>query len=62
MSSNKMSVMSEPKIVALVLSKLSRTQMFDSGNQTERSYGCQISIADPKQLTENIHQCHTCDD
>ena len=61
MRSNKMSTMSELTTLTLVVSKLSTTQMFASGNQTERSYGCQISIADPRQFTENIHQCYTCD-
>ena len=35
--------------MTLVFSKLSKTQVFATGDQTERSYGCQISIADPKQ-------------
>ena len=41
--SNKMSTMSELTTLALVLSKLSKAQVFASGDQTERSYSCQIS-------------------
>ena len=63
MRSNKTSTMSEPKTLMLVDSKLSKTQVFATGDQTERSYGFQISIVDSKKVdtAENIHQCHTCD-
>ena len=43
MRSNKMSTMSELTTLALVLSKLSKAQVSASGDQAERSYGCQIS-------------------
>jgi len=42
--SNKMSVMSEPSTLAFVVSKLSKAQVFATGDQTERSYGFQMSI------------------
>lgn len=42
-----MSVVSEPKILALVVSKLSMSQVFATGDQAERIYGFQMSIADP---------------
>jgi hypothetical protein len=51
MRSNKMSVVSEPKMLALVVSKLSKAQVTASGDQAERSYGFQMSIAGPKQST-----------
>lgn len=47
MTSNKMSVVSEPKILYLVISKLSKAQVFSTGDQAERSYSFQMSIANP---------------
>jgi len=44
-----MSVVSEPKILALVDSRLSIAQVDASGDQAERSYSFQMSIAGPKQ-------------
>jgi hypothetical protein len=51
MTSNRISVLSEPKMLALVVSKLSKAQVDASGDQAERSYSFQLSIADPNQLT-----------
>ena len=47
MRSNPMSETNETIIVDIVLSKLTRTQVFASGDHAERSYGCQISRAGP---------------
>jgi hypothetical protein len=43
--------MSELITAGLVISKLSKAQEFASGDHVERIYGCQISLAGPKQLT-----------
>jgi hypothetical protein len=49
MKSKAMSVVSEPITVGLVVSKLSRAQVFSSGDHVERSYVCQVSLAGSKQ-------------
>jgi hypothetical protein len=43
MRSNTMSETSEPITVGLELFKLIMTQLFVSGDQVERIYGCQVS-------------------
>lgn len=48
MRSNKTSEKSEARIVGLVLSKLSRAQVFAWGDHVERSYGFQVKQAGPK--------------
>ena len=42
--------MSEQKMLALVVSKLSKAQVSASGDQAERSYGLQMSIAGLKTV------------
>lgn len=51
MRSNTTSVISELTTLGVVTSALSRTQVLCSDDHVERSYGCQISLANPKQLT-----------
>lgn len=61
MTSNKTSVTSEAMILGLVVSKLGRTQVFASGDHSERIYGCQVSLAGSNQSKLKIHPYHTCD-
>jgi hypothetical protein len=61
MRSNTTSVTSEAMILGLVVSRLSRTQVFASGDHAERSYGYQVSLADSNQSKLKIHPYHTCD-
>jgi hypothetical protein len=61
MRSNTTSVMSELRIVGLVLSKLSTVQVFCSDDHVARTYGCEVSLPGPKQSKSNIHPYNTCD-
>jgi hypothetical protein len=49
MTSNTTSVTREAMILGFVVSKLDRTQVFASGDHSERSYGCQVSLAGSNQ-------------
>ena len=49
--SNPMSDTKETITVDLVLSKLTRMQVFASGDHSARSYSCHVSRAGPKQST-----------
>jgi hypothetical protein len=55
MRSNPMSETNETIIVGLVLSKLTRMQVFDSVDHVARSYGCQVSQAGLKQSKLKFH-------
>jgi hypothetical protein len=59
--SKPMSETREQIIAGLVLSMLSTTQVSASGDHVERSYGCQVSQAGPKQLKLKIHPYCTYD-
>jgi hypothetical protein len=61
MTSNTMSETSEPITVGLVVSKLRMRQVAASGDHVERSYGCQVSRAGPKQSELKTHPYDTCD-
>ena len=61
MTSNTKSTKNEAKTVGFVASMWITVQLTDSGDQSERTYGCFRGCLVSEQLKLKIHPCDTCD-